>query len=124
MTEKPPDLDSLRPVERRVLKMRDSGVTIEEIAARIKKSPSFVHRLIEWTEIPRSGMERDELLTPLQARVLALSAQGEDRATIAQRFKRSERFIRQVEGLAHFRKGLGLMTEAASLARRAEQSRA
>lgn len=124
MTAPKPDFDSLRPMERRVLKMRDDGTPIEEIAARINKSPSFVHRVIEWTKIPRSGTDRDELLTPLQTRVLALSAEGEDRATIAQRFKRTERFIRQVEGLAHFRKGLGLMTEAADLARQAEQTRA
>lgn len=123
MTEQQRHLDTLRPLERRLLKMRTDGKSVEEIASRIKKSPTFVERVIEWTKIPRSGSERDDLLTPLQTRVLALAAQGEDRATIARRFKRTERFIRQVEGLAHFRKGLDLMTEAADLARQAEKAR-
>ena len=36
----------LRPVERRVLAMRDEGVHIDEIARRIDRSPSHVERVI------------------------------------------------------------------------------
>ena len=116
--------DSLRPMERRVLTMREEGTPVEEIAARLKRSPQFIERVVRWTEIPREGRTRDTLLTPLQSRVLALSSQGEDTATIARKFKRTERFIRQVEGVAHFRKGLGLIREAADQARAAEEARA
>lgn len=115
---------SLRPMERRVLAMREEGTSLTDIAERLKRSPEFVERVIEWTEIPRSGSERESVLSPLESRVLALAAEGEDHETIARRFNKSERFIRQVEGLAHYRKGLKLINGAAGDARRAEQSRA
>lgn len=118
-----PHFDSLRPMERRVLTMKDEGTPIPDIADRIKKTPEFVERVIEWTEIPRSGRERETVLSPLQSRVLTLVAEGEDHETIARRFRKSERFIRQVEGLAHYRKGLKLINRAASEARQAERTR-
>lgn len=116
--------DRLRPIERRILTMKEEGKPVADIANRIKRSPEFVERIIEWTDIPRAGSRRETLLSPLQSRVLALAADGEDHETIAKRFKKSERFIRQVEGLAHYRKGLKLMNGAATDARSALQSRA
>ena len=118
-----PHFDSLRPMERRVLTMKDEGTPISDIADRIKKTPGFVERVIDWTEIPRTGKERESVLSPLQSRVLALVAEGEDYESIAKRFRKSERFIRQVEGLAHYQKGLKLINRAASEARQAERSR-
>ena len=118
----PAHFDALRPMERRILTMRDEGTPIPVIADRMKKSPEFVERVIEWTEIPRSGSDRESALTPLENRVLALAAEGEDHETIARRFKKTERFIRQVEGLAHYRKGLELITGAAREARQADHS--
>lgn len=119
-----PQFESLRPMERRVLKMQSEGTPVDEIATRLKKSPEFVERVVEWTRIPRVVKKRSGDLSPLERRVLALRHQGEDTETIARRFKRTERFIRQVEGLAHYRKGLGLMRVAADQARSAEQARA
>lgn len=92
-----------------MLAMRDEGVAVDEIASRLKRSPEFVHRVIEWTQIPRSARTSSSDLTALQRRVLALRSDGEDHETIGQRFKKGPRFIRQVEGLAHFRKGLMLL---------------
>lgn len=104
--------------------MRSEGISVDEIATRLRKSPEFIERVIDWTRIPRSGNDRSSgRLSPLESRVLALSAEGEDHETIAKRFKKSSRFIRQVEGLAHYRKGLRLMSGAATEARDAEQSR-
>lgn len=103
--------------------MRSEGVSIDEIAARLRKTPEFIERVIDWTRIPRAGNERSSGLSPLESRVLALSADGEDHETIAKRFKKSSRFIRQVEGLAHYRKGLRLMSGAATEARNAEEAR-
>ena len=104
-------IDSLRPIERLVLKMQGEGVEIDEIAARIKRSPRFVERLITWTEIPRSGGRQDRRLRPLEQRVLTLRFQGETHDQIGERFNRSSRFIRQVEGLAHFKESQRLLTE-------------
>jgi transcriptional regulator len=105
----PIDTESLRPIERRVLDMRHEGVPIDEIAARFNRTPAFVERLITWTEIPRTGRSTDRHLTPLQQRVLALRAEGESHEQIATRFKRGRRYIRQVEGLAHFKESLRLL---------------
>ncbi len=102
--------EMLRPVERRVLTMRDEGVTIEEIARRFRRSPALVARIIEWTEIPRSGLPVKRTPRAIEQRVLTLRASGESHEQIGQRFHRSARFIRQVEGLAHFQRGLELLT--------------
>lgn len=83
--------------------MQAEGQDIAEIAARIKKTPEFVERMIGWTEIPRTGRTTERALTPRQRRVLDLRADGESHRQIAQRFKKGEAHIRQVEGLAHFK---------------------
>ncbi|MFP4074060.1 MAG: hypothetical protein ACLFRT_13065 [Actinomycetota bacterium] len=103
-------MEDLRPIERRVLEMQREGVVIDEIATRIKKSPEFVERMIGWTEIPRNGSPDDHHLTPLERRVLALRSQGESHRQIAEKFKKGEDFIRQVEGLAHFKESLRLLS--------------
>lgn len=104
------DMEHLRPIERRVLDMQDEGVVVDEIAARINRSPEFVERIINWTEIPRNGTTRDRHLTPRQQRVLDLRAEGESHAEIAERFKKGEAYIRQVEGLAHFKESQRLLS--------------
>jgi DNA-binding NarL/FixJ family response regulator len=92
--------------------MRADGVDVDEIATRIKRSPGFVERLLGWTEIPRNGEASDRYLTPKQRRVLDMRASGETHEEIAAKFKRSERYIRQVEGLAHFKEGQRLLARA------------
>ena len=100
--------EHLRPIERRVLALRDKGVTIDEIAVRIRRTPAHVARIIEWTGIPRSGNAPARRLRPIERRVLALRERGESYAHIGRRFNRGADFIRQVEGLAHFKQGLGV----------------
>lgn len=121
MTDQDPQ--SLRPVERRILTMRQDGVSIEEIGRRLRRSPAFIERIIGWTQIPRTGQSRSGPISPLARRVLKLTSQGEDHETIGRRFNRSERFIKQVEALAHYQKGLQMLSTAASDARTAEQAR-
>lgn len=97
----------LRPIETRILAMRQQGLPDEEIGRRVRKTPERVAMIADWATHPArgSGEPRDGgLLSPMQTRVLALRAAGESHAEIAQRFRRGPRFIRQVEGLAHFRK--------------------
>lgn len=104
--------EHIRPIERRVLDMQQEGVAIDEIAARLNRSPEFVERIIDWTEIPRNGYTADRHLTPRQRRVLDLRAEGESHAQIAERFKKGEAYIRQVEGLAHFKESQRLLTRS------------
>ena len=102
--------ENLRPIERRVLEMRAQGTEVDEIATRIRRTPEFVERMIEWTKIPRTGRTRDRYLTPRQRRVLDLRAQGESHSQIAERFKRGEAYIRQIEGLAHFKEAQRILS--------------
>jgi DNA-binding CsgD family transcriptional regulator len=102
-------MEQLRPIERRVLKMRDDGMAIDSIAERFKRSPGFVERVISWTEIPRSGTRPDRVLRPLEKRVLDMRAAGESHDEIGRRFKKTARFIQQVEGLAHFKESQRLL---------------
>lgn len=97
----------LRPLETRILAMRQQGITDQEIGRRVRKTAERVAMIADWATHPArgSGEPRDgEGLSAMEKRVLALRAQGESHAQIAERFRRSPRFIRQVEGLAHFRK--------------------
>ena len=102
--------ENLRPVERRILRMRNEGVEVAEIAARLKRSPAHVERVIAWTMIPRSGPASRRSPRPLEQRVLALRADGESHERIGKRFRRSPRFIRQVEGLAHYSRAMDLLS--------------
>jgi hypothetical protein len=105
------DPELLRPIERRVLDMHSAGVVIDDIAGRINKSPEFVERLIAWTEIPRTGDTAERHLTPVERRVLDMRFAGESHEEIAIKFKKTERYIRQVEGLAHFKEGQRILSD-------------
>jgi hypothetical protein len=45
----------------------------------------------------------------MQRRVLQMRSDGETHADIGQKFRRSARFIQQVEGLAHYQKAMELL---------------
>ena len=95
-------VEHLRPLEKRVVAMRDSGLEHAEIGRRISSSPEHVARILTWVDIPRSKTAY-RAPSALERRVLDMRAGGEDHASIADKFGRGERFIRQVEGLAHYR---------------------
>ena len=99
------DQRDLRPLERRVLALHSGGMAVTEIATRFRKSPGFVNRVISWSAIPRTGTTSDHHLRPLERRVLAMRASGASHDEIASRFRKTVRFIRQVEWLAHFKAG-------------------
>lgn len=103
-------MQHLRPIERRVLAMRDDGLPASEIADRIRRSPDHVVRMIEWTEIPRSRPAPRTSARAMERRVLAFRSDGVTHEEIAVRFRRSPRFIRQVEGLAHYRRAIEILT--------------
>ena len=100
----------LRPLERCVLAMHAEGVAVGEIARRIRRSPAHVERIMAWTELPRSGPARRTSARALERRVLKLRARGESYDQIGHRFKRSARSIRQIEGLAHYRMAVQLLS--------------
>ncbi|MDH3194134.1 MAG: hypothetical protein OEM40_07455 [Acidimicrobiia bacterium] len=90
--------------------MSAEGVEIDEIAKRIRKTPDRVESIIAWTDIPRSRPATRRSPSPVESRVLALLADGETHERIGRRFRRSARYIRQVEGLAHYRQGTEILS--------------
>ncbi|HEX9644068.1 MAG TPA: hypothetical protein VGC11_08755 [Acidimicrobiia bacterium] len=102
--------DHLRPLERRVLAMRDDGLSVDDIAIRIRRSPRLVERIIAWTELPRSGPHVSRLPRAIERRVLVMRSEGHSYDAIGKRFGRAPRSIRQIEGLAHFRLAIDLLS--------------
>lgn len=101
-------------MERRIRAMREEGMQARHIGERVGRSPAQVERILQWMTIPRSGPPPRRSPRPIELRVLALRAAGETHAEIGSRFRRSARFIRQVEGLAHYRLGLQLLSSEGS----------
>jgi transcriptional regulator len=101
----------LRPIEKRILAMREAGMDDAEIGRRLRKSPERISAIAEWTAIPGrvSGRRHDGVLSPLQTRVVAMRDEGQSHAEIGQRLRRGEHYVRQVEGLARFRQYLDLL---------------
>ncbi|MBT8203024.1 MAG: hypothetical protein HKN74_01655 [Acidimicrobiia bacterium] len=96
---------NLRPAERRLMAMLDEGTPIDEIAARFRRSPAHIRRMIRWTRHPRPAANSRKAPDALESRVLTLLAQGETHDQIGEKFRRSGRFIRQVEAFAHLKRG-------------------
>jgi DNA-binding CsgD family transcriptional regulator len=95
---------ALRPIERRVLFLEESGVDRLEIARRFQRSPEFIGRLVELARLPRRRAEPDDApLRPLERRILAWREQGADYDEIGPRFRRSPDFVRRVEDMAYYK---------------------
>lgn len=95
---------SLRPVERRVLRLAADGVDDDEIGRRFRRSPEWAGRVRMLAEVPRSGRHmQGDVLRPLERRVLRWRASGADHEALSPRFRRTPDFLRQVESLAHYK---------------------
>lgn len=98
---------TLRPVERRILRLVDEGVDEDEIGRRFRRSPEWVARVRTLAEYPRQGTHfQGDVLRPIERRVLRWRAVGADHEQLSPRFRRSPKFLRQVERLAHYKLGL------------------
>jgi DNA-binding CsgD family transcriptional regulator len=95
---------TLRPVERVVRRLVESGVDSTEVAWRLRRSPRSVKQILELSTrartVVRSPVPPPQVLRPIERRILAWRAQGASYAEIAARFRRSPDFIRRVEGIA------------------------
>ncbi|SRR6478735_1367460 len=98
------DHRSLRPLERRVLRLTHEGVDEAEIARRFRCRPEFVSRVIAYTRIPRSGITpRATELRPVERRILKWRAIGADHDEIGRRFHRSAGHVERIEQLAAYK---------------------
>jgi DNA-binding CsgD family transcriptional regulator len=95
---------TLRPVERRILRLAGEGVDDAEIGRRFRRSPEWVARVRALAAIPRTGGHwQGDVLRPLERRVLRWRASGADYAEISPRFHRTPDFVRRVESLAQYK---------------------
>jgi hypothetical protein len=92
---------NLRPIERRVLHLRETGVGVDEIGQRFRRSPGHIERVIELAQLPgRSAPRHESGLRPIERCILGWRAKGASHDEIAPRFGRSSGFVARVEGYA------------------------
>jgi DNA-binding CsgD family transcriptional regulator len=96
---------ALRPLERRIVRLLEEGLDEAEIADRFRRSPDWVLRVASMARIPRTQAVplREDVLRPLERRVLRWRSDGAVYAEIAPRFRRSPGFVQRVEALAHYK---------------------
>lgn len=101
---------NLRPIERRVRKLEEAGVSKDEIAKRFKRSPDHIARISQYSNLEgRSYERRTTALRPLERRVLHLRGEGLDHEEIGRRFRRSPDHMRRVEGFALYKMAVELI---------------
>ena len=98
------DRESLRPMERCVLRLADEGVDKVEIGRRFHRSAAFVERIVEYTQLPRAASTPTASgLRPLERCILKLRANGTNHAEIGRRLHRSAAHVQRVEQLANYK---------------------
>jgi hypothetical protein len=99
------DDQRLRPVERRIRRLVQHDVPVGDIAQRFRRSPEFIHRVIELSELSnRTGpMPSSVGLRPIERRILRWRDEGASAEEIGPRFNRSPDFVERVEYLARYK---------------------
>ena len=99
------DDQRLRPVERRIRRLVQHDVPVGDIAHRFRRSPEFIHRVIELSELSnRTGQTASPAqLRPIERRILRWRDEGASPAEIGPRFNRSPGFVERVEHLARYK---------------------
>lgn len=99
------DQQSLRPVERRILKLSKEGLADSEIAWRFRRTPGYVRQVRRLTAVPRTGADRTgaQTLRPLERRLLRWREEGADYPELAARFRRQPHTLERIEELARFK---------------------
>ncbi|HYV59762.1 MAG TPA: hypothetical protein VFA62_06805 [Acidimicrobiia bacterium] len=99
--------ERLRPIERRVLALKEEGVPEKEIARRFRRSPRFIEQVEELAKLDgrdaKRRRRRDGSLRPVERRILTWRDQGVSADELAERFRRSPEFVARVERLARYK---------------------
>lgn len=105
------DVERLRPLERRIRRLVEQGQPHDEIAQRFHRSPEFIERVLELSELhrapqppaPSPSTARSTPLRPLERRTLRWRAEGFGYAEIGELFRRGPAHVEQVERLANYK---------------------
>jgi transcriptional regulator len=99
--------ERLRPIERRVLALKEAGVTDAEIAHRFRRGRRFIQQVEELAGLDgrnaKRRRRRDGSLRPVERRILTLRDRGVSTDELAERFRRSPDFVARVERLARYK---------------------
>ena len=93
----------LRPIERRIRRLVADGVDPAEVAWRFRRSRRSVSQILALGSRPhreRISSTDQQVLRPLERRILSWREAGASYAEIGARFRHSPQFIRRVEDLA------------------------
>jgi transcriptional regulator len=99
--------ERLRPIERRVLALKEAGVTDAEIAHRFRRGRRFIQQVEELAGLDgrdaKRRRRREGSLRPVERRILTLRDRGVSTDELAERFRRSPDFVARVERLARYK---------------------
>lgn len=103
----------LRPIERRMTRMAEAGLTPAETGRRFHRSGRYVEQVLRLARAPRtSGDDANRAtsanavgasLRPVERRLLRWRDQGVDAGEVAAMFKRSPEHIERVLALADYK---------------------
>jgi hypothetical protein len=101
------DDEGLRPIERRVLRLRAEGEDDTEIGRRFRRSAAHIRRVADLARLhrhPSAVSPPPESLRPIERRVLAWrDDEGATPEELAPRFKHSPGHMARVEDLARYK---------------------
>jgi DNA-binding CsgD family transcriptional regulator len=101
------DAQRLRPIERRVLALKEAGVPDTEIARRFRRGRRFIEQVESLARLDGRHAEkrtrRPGALRPVERRILNWRDRGMSPEQVADRFRRSPDFVRRVERLARYK---------------------
>lgn len=98
--------ERLRPIERRVLALREEGVDDIEIARRFRRTPRFIGQVARLAELEGRDASDEGVgdeLRPVERCVLQWRARGVPPSEIGPRLRRSSAYVDRVEQLARYK---------------------
>jgi DNA-binding CsgD family transcriptional regulator len=97
----------LRPIERVIVRLSESGLEVPEISRRVGKKPGTVVRILRMIDLragsPVSQVVGDGTLRPLERVVIRLRSRGESYGEIGNRLGRSGAHVRRIESYAQLK---------------------
>lgn len=106
---------TLRPVERVIVRELEAGTPVPQIAMSLRKKPGTVRRIAAMVDLVHDlNLDRDLLrstdatgIRPIERTIRRLRADGQSVGEIASRLGRSGDYVRRVEMYADMKAGRG-----------------
>jgi len=103
----------LRPLERVVLRLTESGLSSSDIAWRFRRSPGHIDRVIELSRQPRGAQGSAPVATgtpalrSVERTVIRGLRSGAELPEIASRMRRSPNMVARIEEFANYKMARG-----------------